>query len=164
MQIYSRNPPFRLDDFTQSYRVSSQSRLDHLLDGDPTTQWRKLRPGQPERDFDLELVLTHRWDGESYAPKDFSKIEILPCSPTKVQFSVLLRESINVDKELRLPEDHLVLSREIMTQPNVAIQIDLGSKLHLEPSKDYPNGISILVLRAQSHEMGVCLQEVKIIQ
>lgn len=166
---YAENPPFRLDDFTKSYRFSSESKLIHLLDGDPSTRWTKLSTGADEKDFDMELRLTHRWDGDRYTPIPREKLEIQTCSAGSAEFSLVLREAINVDKELRLPDDRVVYSETYSFQANQTLDLPLDAKFSLSPTDTYPEGISILVLRAKfpekssrDSEESTCLQSVSL--
>lgn len=147
--IYAENPPFRLDDFTGSYKTSSQSKLNHLLDEDPDTKWIKWNEGSQDRDFDIELRLTHKWDGSSFVPIDWKNFQIKSCSHHPARFSILLREAINVDKELRLPDDTVIFTQEYNLDPTKPIEIPLDNLLNTKPTQAYPEGISILTLRGK---------------
>lgn len=159
---YKDNPPFRLDDFTQSYRLSSKSKLLHLLDGDPDTRWIKLQEGLEDRDWEVELKLTHRWNGEEYIPQVIQGIQIIPCSDSNVTLTPVLREAINVDKVLRLPDDEILYSQDIQTQASVPILLPLDRKLDLKPTQIYPEGIFILLLRGKFHSKDGCIQDIRV--
>lgn len=161
---YADQPPFRLDDFTKSYKISPESRLSHLLDHDPTTNWLKLSEGLEDKDFEMELTLTHRWDGKEFIPKLPLSIKITNCSNSNLALSVLLREAISVDKELRLPNDTVELSQEYSTRENEKITISLDPiRRKLKPSQDYPQGISIVTLRGKFLNPEGCIQAVELI-
>ncbi|PJE02665.1 MAG: hypothetical protein CK427_07215 [Leptospira sp.] len=162
---YSENPPFRLDDFTKSYRISSDSKLSFLLDKDPSSSWQKLAEGLDDKDFELELRLTHRWNGKEFSPKLPESLVISTCSNSKLILSIILREAINIDKELRLPQDSLVFTQETDTQIDGTINIPLDSiRKKLKPTSNYPEGISILTLRGKFLGVDGCLREVGLIQ
>jgi len=162
MKEYPTNPPFRLDDYTKSYRISSESNLNHLLDTSEKT-WIKLREGKPEADIDLELRLTHFWDGEKFIPHKWGSLEILPCSESYGILSLLLREAINVDKELRLPDDTVLMTEQFLFKANTFYTIPLNSFIHLRESDSYPHGIYILVLRFKFNpsQNPPCLQKIR---
>ena len=162
---YAENPPFRLDDYTRSFRISSESKLLHLLDGDSSTHWKKLGEGNPEADFDVELSLTHLWNGELYATKNWDSLELEFCSEQKTKFEILLREAINVDKELRLPDDEVFTVEVVEAKMGDRLTLDLKKLRELSSVTSYPKGISIVVLRGkvlESHAHPACLKSLKI--
>jgi hypothetical protein len=71
------------------------------------TNWKKLSQGLLDRDWEMELSLTHFWNGKVFIPKSLKTLEILPCDSSELVLSLILREAINVDKILRLPEDFI---------------------------------------------------------
>ncbi|MCC5813237.1 MAG: hypothetical protein JJT78_00645 [Leptospira sp.] len=163
--LYADNPPFRLDDYTRSFRISSESKLLHLLDEDLSTQWKKLGEGTPSADFDVELSLTHLWDGNLYATKNWDSLDLEFCSEQKTRFEVILREAINVDKELRLPDDEIFYSEVIQAKTGDKVSIDLKKLKDLPNRTDYPEGIYIVVLRGkvlESKSVPACLQSIKV--
>lgn len=169
LKEYKTNPPFRLDDFTQSYRISSQSKLLHLIE-EGEGVWFKLQEGLDDKDIELELRLTHFWDGNEFIPRKWNPLTIHPCSPSQGKLSILLREAINVDKELRLPDDTVIYSSGFQFFPEDVkekrfLSLDLNSIVSLKKETTYPHGIYILVLRmkfAPSKDFPPCLSKVTI--
>lgn len=159
---YKDNPPFRLDDFTQSYRLSSKSKLLNLLDGDPDTRWIKLQEGLDDRDWEVELKLTHKWNGEEYSPQAIQGIQVVPCSYSRVTLTPILREAINVDKVQRLPDDEILYSKDVQTKASVPILLPLNGRLNMKSTEIYPEGISILLLRGKFHSKDGCIQDIRV--
>lgn len=160
---YNSQPPFRLDDFTKSYKVDSNSQLKNLLDKEPTTIWKKLSPGLDDKDFEIELALTHKWDGKEFVPKLPASIQIYTCTMSQLSLSIMLREAINIDKELRLPDDNIEITQEYLTEKNGAILISLEPiRKKLFTSNNYPAGISIVTLRGKYLDETGCLQGIEL--
>ncbi len=162
MKSYPSNPPFRLDDFTKSYKRSSLSQISYTLDQKKGTNWKKLSQGLLDRDWEMELSLTHFWNGKVFIPKSWKTIEILPCDSSELVLSLILREAINVDKILRLPEDFIQNTTTVQTQAGVPIYLDLKFKNELLPTKTYPEGIYIITLRGKHKGLNGCLEEIRI--
>jgi hypothetical protein len=163
MKSYPSNPPFRLDDYTKSYKVSSLSQISNALDKNKDTNWKKLSEGLVDKDWDMELSLTHFWNGKKFIPKSWKTIEILPCDSSDLVLSLILREAINVDKILRLPEDFIQSTKTFQTQPGIPIYVDLQFKDKLLPTEIYPEGIYIITLRAKYKGLNGCVEEIRLI-
>ncbi|MDF3821365.1 hypothetical protein P3G55_15790 [Leptospira sp. 96542] len=158
---YNENPPFRLEDTTRS------GGIHHLLDKNPTTVWKKIGQRTEEFDFFLELHLTHYWDGEIYQPRLFTDLVVEACPDSylpKFQTKILLRESINVDKELRMPKDKLAIEFNFNENFKKQVMIPLTNLPKFKKESNYPNGIFILTAEFISDSPYVCFSEVKLVE
>jgi hypothetical protein len=78
---------------------------------------------------------------------------------------LFLRESINVDKELRLPEDRLIASYKFDEINKHRISRDISGIDHLKQETNYPNGIFIYTLEMtlpNDISINDCFAEIKI--
>lgn len=156
---YQENPPFRIEDATAS------TGLSQLLDKNPTTVWRKIRNSPLDFDFFLEMHLTHFWDGDVFQPRTFSNLEIEACpGETIPRFTLrfLLRESINVDKELRMPKDELAFTFSFQEKGKKQISIPLNQLPKFKIEKEYPKNIYILTPEFKIESEFGCLAEVSL--
>ncbi|TGL18091.1 hypothetical protein EHQ42_07890 [Leptospira levettii] len=154
---YKENPPFRIEDATASNGLSL------LLDKNPSTVWRKIRNSPLDFDFFLEMKLSHVWDGEVFQPRTFQSLEVKACPgetipPFTLRF--LLRESINVDKELRMPKDKIAFVYPFQEKGIKQISIPLDKLPKFQIEKDYPNQIFILTPEFKIESQNGCLAEV----
>ncbi|MCB1176934.1 MAG: hypothetical protein KDK36_05080 [Leptospiraceae bacterium] len=161
---YNSNPPFIILDHTNSLKKNQNSKIKYLLDGNVSTTWTKELP-KPENgwkfDIDLELRLTHIFNGEKYIERKFSNIEIIACSEKKVnwEFEVYLREAINVDAELRWRSDNVLLN-QVVEVGKEKISFELP-EYKLGDSKSFPaDNIRILEIRGRSKEIACCFSEI----
>lgn len=140
---YKSQPPFRIGS------ISNPSHLNFLLDDNLDTVWEKKVKQSGDVDFFLEMKLTHFFDGTLFVPFQVRKIQWTACpgkSLPRFTAKLLLRESINVDKELRLPQDKLVLSYNFNENgKRTAIQ-NLTVTKDLQAQSHYPEGIFIYTL------------------
>jgi len=107
LEQYDKIPPFNMIDYTRSGKVAPDSPLASLLDNDLATSWEKKSSGD-EFDFELELSLSHVYKDGKYQPKKFGNLYIQKCPGDRLEkftVSIFLREAINIDKELRMPND-----------------------------------------------------------
>lgn len=159
IERYKENPPFRIEDATAS------TGLSHLLDKNPSTVWRKIRNSQVDFDFFLEMQLSHVWDGNLFKPRKFESLLIEACPgetipPFTLRF--LLRESINVDKELRMPEDKISFVFQSKELGKKQISIPLDQLPHFQKETEYPKNIYILTPEFKIQSETGCLAEVKL--
>ena len=73
IEKYAKNPPFRLDDLTKSYRKNKLSQVKNLRDQNQSTYWVKENIStHPEYDLELELTLTHTYKDGVFKRKTFN--------------------------------------------------------------------------------------------
>jgi hypothetical protein len=162
IQVYNENPPFIRLDFTHSARLNHKSKITNLFDKQESSCWIKSMEGS-KWDLDLELKLTHILGKNGFVPRDFEFLELKDCSGSEIhwKWEVYLREAINVDKELRLPEDKVVISGDFNGN-QVVYKIDLP-KLELHTSEIYAaDKIFILGIRLKADKLGACLSEIQL--
>ena len=157
IESYKENPPFRIEDATAS------TGLSHLLDKNPSTVWRKIRNSQVDFDFFLEMQLSHAWDGNGFQPRKFESLVIESCPgetvpPFRLRF--LLRESINVDKELRMPKDQMVFLFQSKEIGKKQISIPLNQLPKFQKENEYPNNIFILTPEFKIETETGCIADV----
>ena len=88
-------------------------------------------------------------------------------SPNQLQVDLFLREAINIDKELRLPNDSKVVSFPVDFKNADFVKIDISKLFTLEDSNRYPENIYIVTLFLKDNskqEVGAntCLAEIEI--
>ncbi|WCL48584.1 hypothetical protein [Leptospira sp. GIMC2001] len=157
MEIYPSSPPFRMVDHTKSYQISQESSISNLLDNDSETHWNKLKESPSTIDWEIELSLTHYWNGSEFVPKNWKFIDITSCSDTDLELTILYREAINVDKVLRLPEDFIQKKINIQLLKNQNSRVELDGIKKLERTMNYPDGIYILTILGKHKEDSACL-------
>lgn len=157
IQMYAKSPPFRMEDFTKSSRKNKLSKIHHLTDGDKNTFWiKEENSSKSNYDLELEVTLTHVYSESKFKKKEFESITFFPCNPkdnnailnnpNNMHIDVVLREAINVDKELRLPTDTLITSFHLSFVDSTPQKFSLKNLLPLQDSTTYPNNIFILTL------------------
>ncbi|EOQ88671.1 hypothetical protein LEP1GSC202_2711 [Leptospira yanagawae serovar Saopaulo str. Sao Paulo = ATCC 700523] len=156
---YKENPPFRIEDVTAS------TGLSFLLDKNPSTVWRKIRNSPVDFDFFLELHLSHVWDGNAFQPRKFESLMVEACPndfipPFTLRF--LLRESINVDKELRMPKDIVSFVYSFQEKGKHQIFIPLNKLPKFQIESEYPKNIYILTPEFKLDAETGCLAEVSL--
>ncbi|WP_210413013.1 hypothetical protein [Leptospira semungkisensis] len=168
LESYKSEPPFLRFDFTDSYLEDRSSQAPYLADGNPKTEWRKLRPSSQKSDFDLELRLTHRLKDGIYLPSPWKEIQVSACSTKtpKLKLKIVLREAINVDKESRLPDDTDYETKVLDFSESDTVRIPLHKEFSRVPQKDYPKGISIWAVQGNFDEIGrdVCLKDIQVLE
>lgn len=156
---YNENPPFRIEDTTGSGGIHL------LLDKNTNTVWRKKQNGKEDFDFFLELKLSHFWDGAEFSPRQFKNLNVIACPgetlPT-FQMRFLLRESINVDKELRMPKDQLAFVYLFEEKNKSVISISLSKLPKFQKEKKYPENIHILTPEFKLLTKEGCIAEVEL--
>ncbi len=143
IEIYHTSPPFRIGSQTNT------KNLLYLLDSDLHTIWERSVKRGNEPDFFLEMKLTHFWNGESFVPFPIKSIEWTACPGKKLPkflAKVFFRESINVDKELRMPKDTLISSFAFSDVSETKVSFNLSGLEKLKIENHYPEGISIYTL------------------
>lgn len=131
IQSYAANPPFRWD----------KNPLDK--------NW----------NLAVELGLTHSWDGGRFPPIPRKNlfIEICPSlETTEIPYELFLRESINVDAELRMPKDFF--PKKGVLEPRQRM-ISIQNLWNLETLEEYGAGIWIygIKLKLPKEHIG-CIQ------
>lgn len=165
IELYQKSPPFLTFDFTRSNASGVSSSLKDIIDRNPFTAWEKQNPRIGDWDLDLELDLTHRWNGEFFQSNRLNEIIIAPCAydsgPKTLKVFAYIREAINVDKDLRLPVEQELFSEEIELEDK-PYEIDLENQLKLNDSKVFPEGIYIAGIKIASKDKSFkyCLSDV----
>lgn len=175
---YAKSPPFRMEDFTKSNRKNKSSKIKSLTDKDKSTFWIKAQNSfRPDYDLELELTLTHVYAEEKFKKKEFHSITFYSCltkenftplrSPNQMQVDVFLREAINIDKELRLPNDTKVGSFILDFKNSDSQKIDISQLFALEDTNNFPEKISLLTLFIKDnsrHEKNgkTCIAEIEV--
>lgn len=166
---YKKNPPFMIYDFTKSNRLNPASSIKHLLDGTEDTYWIKEREGEPSKDIELELRLSHYYHQGKFVKKNYKSLHIVHCKGKPIaqgtlEVELFLREAINVDKELRLPEEKVLAKYTISNSDSKEIVIDISKDLILQDSSQYPVNIFIIgtKLKHKPDKLNtkVCLSEI----
>ncbi len=156
---YKENPPFRIEDNTGSGGIHL------LLDKDTKTVWRKKQNGNGDFDFFLEMKLSHFWDGSLFSPREFKNLNVYACpgeSLPTFEIRFLLRESINVDKELRMPKDELTFIFRFEEKNKTMVSIPLSKLPKFQKETNYPKNIHILTPEFKLFASEGCLSEVQL--
>lgn len=156
---YKENPPFRIEDTTGS------GGIHFLLDKDTNTVWRKKQQAKEDFDFFLEMKLSHFWDGTRFLPRQFQNLIVFACPGENLpafQIRFLLRESINVDKELRMPKDQLAFVYRFAEKNQSKISISLSKLPKFKKESNYPENIHILTPEFKLDSGEGCISEVEL--
>ncbi|PJZ44588.1 hypothetical protein [Leptospira brenneri] len=156
---YKENPPFRIEDSTSSGGIHL------LLDKDTKTVWRKKQNGKEDFDFFLEMKLSHFWNGNLFFPREFKNLNVFACpgeSLPAFEMRFLLRESINVDKELRMPKDELALVYRFEEKNKTKVSIPLSKLPKFQKETNYPKNIHILTPEFKLIKTEGCISEVEL--
>ncbi|MBM9546554.1 hypothetical protein JWG40_05965 [Leptospira sp. 201903074] len=159
IERYKENPPFRIEDVTGS------GGLHLILDKDKGTVWRKKQNAKEDFDFFLEMKLSHFWDGTQFLPRQFQNLIVFACPGEKLpafQMRFLLRESINVDKELRMPKDELTFVYLFEEKNKSEVSIPLSKLPRFQKETTYPKNIHILTPEFKILSTEGCLAEVEL--
>lgn len=167
IQFYSKNPPFMSYDFTESFILNSGSKIQNLLDQNSSTKWIKLRNSlirpQNEADFDfsIELRLSHFYKN-GYKPEFFNKIVLQSCAATqqKIKLTLFLHEAINVDKELRMPEEKNIGHYSVELLPGKKKEIDISREYTPENTNHFPENINIIGVKGKIEGERGCLTDI----
>ncbi|HMV78644.1 MAG TPA: hypothetical protein PL048_03565 [Leptospiraceae bacterium] len=164
-EIYRKSPPFLAFDHTRSNSSGASSSLKNIIDRNPFTAWEKQNSRSGDWDLDVELDLTHRWNGEFFQSNRLNEIVIVPCAydsaPKTLKVFAYIREAINVDKDLRLPVEQELYSDEIELEDRPYV-IDLEDQLKLNDSRVFPEGIYIAGIKLASMEktLQYCISDI----
>lgn len=159
IERYKENPPFRIEDVTGS------GGIHYLLDKDKNTVWRKKQNAKEDFDFFLEMKLSHFWGGSIFLPRRFQDLTVYACSGETLpafQMRFLLRESINVDKELRMPKDELTFVYRFEEKNKSQVSIPLLKLPKFQKETNYPKNIYILTPEFKILSSEGCLSEVEL--
>ncbi|TGM53194.1 hypothetical protein [Leptospira adleri] len=142
---FETRPPFLAFDFTNSYLRKSNSRIGNLLDRDPTTTWTKLRESIREEDFQLELRHTHHLSQGKPRISSWKYLQIKACPETdgNLTIDLILRESIDMDKELRMPKDEILGERVLKFSESKHFLIPIEPYYKPVESKEFPQKMFI---------------------
>lgn len=159
---YEKIPPFRTEDYTASNLINPNSRLVHLKDKNKNTFWiREKESRYKNHDAEIEFTLTHFKKNSIYLPKDLEKIKIETCEPKpeKIFLNLYLREAINIDKELRLPNSFFQ-EKIIFEKEDISKKFKLKEKLIEQ--ENFPNGIFIytLFIKTFPEDKKTCISEI----
>jgi hypothetical protein len=138
------------------------------LDSDKKTVWIRGTDRNPLKDLEIELRMTHYYDGKQFQKKKYSKLYIEGCShpknsePQSVDLELFIREAINVDKVLRLPTEYILANYSLLEMKNGLHIIDLHPNLSIKESQLFPENMYIIGIRLkmQSNQPIVCLSEI----
>ncbi|WP_036095132.1 hypothetical protein [Leptospira weilii] len=171
IDAFTIQPPFLSFDFTNSYLSNHNSRISHLLDRNPNTTWTKLRNSNGKEDFLLELRQTHHFKKKAPKISEWKTLHVVGCKQTleKLKLGLILRESIDMDKELRLPKDRILGERILSFSESKHFKIPLNSYYQPEKSLEFPQKMFIWTVNGawitenQSHpnvKKGLCLEDI----
>lgn len=153
IEVYKDNPPFFAIDFTNSHKQNPLSSVNNLLDKNPKTFWVKESKTIGDIDFEIELRLSHIYN-QGYQRRDFKRLVVKSCNKKKYSrpkvliLKLFLREAINVDKVLRLPEDRDIAKYRVEFASNL-VKIDISDVLVIQESKGFPENIYIIGVRGK---------------
>ena len=157
IEKFEKIPPFMSIDFTGSYQLNSDSRLLNLLDRDPKTTWKKEKQGGDE-DIFMEMQLSHRFQN-GFIPRYFKNLVIIPCSDLDLDLKLIARESINVDKELRMPEEKTLAEWTIPLSSGQKKILDIRRYYQPLKTDTYPENINIIGVRGKIKQKTACLED-----
>ncbi|XDD49812.1 hypothetical protein AB3N59_15765 [Leptospira sp. WS92.C1] len=146
---FSQQPPFLAFDFTNSYLSNNSSRISNLLDKDPSTTWVKFRDSTKKEDFQLELRQTHHLERNKPKISQWKYLHIEGCARTlgNLKMTLVLRESIDMDKELRLPKDKILGEQILKFSETKHFKIPVVSYYKPEPSAEFPQNMFIWTIQ-----------------
>jgi hypothetical protein len=164
IEAYAKIPPFRTEDYTVSNKIDKSSELINLKDKNPDTHWKKLRDSRYKKyDAELEYTLTHEWKENQLVPKQFNSLRIILCKedkPKDLDIDIFLREAINIDKDLRLPDSFFYKSYHFSEElKNEIIQKDFELK-NLSISSEFPKNIFIITLFLKTSSPKSCISDI----
>nr|WP_210412853.1 hypothetical protein [Leptospira gomenensis] len=149
VEIYLQQPPFLVFDFTNSYLSNNNSNIANLLDRKPETTWTKLRESIQKEDFQVELRQTHHLKTGKPVISDWRHLHIVACAGTHadLKISILLRESIDMDKELRMPKDKVINERILKFSKLLHYEIPLSEFYSPLESAEFPQNMFIWTIQ-----------------
>lgn len=165
IQFYSKNPPFMSYDFTDSINLNSDSKIQSLLDQNPATKWIKMRNAvnhqENNYDFSVELRLSHFYKN-GYKPEFFKKIILQSCAKThqRIKLTLFLHEAINVDKELRMPEEKNIGHYLVELLPGEKKEIDISREYKPENTSHFPENINIIGVKGKIKGERGCFSDI----
>ncbi|ALO27557.1 hypothetical protein GS511_14720 [Leptospira borgpetersenii] len=171
IKAFTIQPPFLSFDFTNSYLSNKNSRISHLSDRNPYTTWTKLRHSNRTEDFLLELRQTHHLKENKPEISKWKTLHVVGCKQTleKLKLGLILRESIDMDKELRMPKDRMLGEKVLNFSKSKHFKIPLEPYYQPEASLEFPqkmfiwtvNGTWITENRNYLNEKkGFCLEDI----
>ncbi|MDV6235445.1 hypothetical protein CH379_007365 [Leptospira ellisii] len=170
IEFYLRQPPFLAFDFTNSYLSDINSNITNLLDRKPETTWTKLRNSIKKEDFQLELRQTHHLQEGKPTISNWKYLHIVACAGThaNLKVSILLRESIDMDKELRMPKDTVINEQILDFSKLTDYEIPLNKLYSPLESVEFPQNMFIWTVQGtwmtekkdQLKEKKLCLSDI----
>ncbi|TGN20995.1 hypothetical protein [Leptospira idonii] len=161
MDVYHKIPPFRTEDATRS------GNLSYLLDQDTNTVWQKKNNSPLDWDFFVEMKLTHVWNGNVFSPRNFRSLDWKACPGQNLpsfEAKLLFRESINIDKDLRLPDDKLISVFRFNGENKKQTSFSLDGFFPLKEESKYPLGISIITVEVKTNTPNACFSEISLLE
>ncbi|MCG6169252.1 hypothetical protein LFX25_15515 [Leptospira sp. FAT2] len=143
IETYTERPPFLAFDFTNSYLSDRNSRISHLLDRNKATTWTKLRGSDLKQDFLVELRQTHHLQNGKPEISNWKTLHVVGCPETvgELKLEIILRESIDMDKELRLPKDQILGEQVLRFSESKHFEIPLGQYYRPGKSEEFPQNM-----------------------
>ncbi|RHX93211.1 hypothetical protein EHO98_00465 [Leptospira stimsonii] len=170
IKVFETKPPFLAFDFTNSYLKERDSRIGNLLDGNPTTTWTKVRDSTRKEDFQLELRQTHHLSQGKPRISDWKYLQIKACPETQenLKIDLVLRESIDMDKELRMPKDEIRGELFLEFSKTKHLKIPLKPYYKAEESEEFPQKMFIWTIfgtwkqdhKNQRKKERLCLEDI----
>jgi hypothetical protein len=163
---FSIIPPHTTFDFTRKRIKKTDTPLENLLDNNKLTVWKKGDLNSNEFDIELELGLTHKWDGVKYLPQKYDKVLIEACddfSKNQLTVQFFFKEGISMEKELRLP---LVLNFDVQQfEFSKELIVPINSNLELKEVVSRYNGkdIYLLGMRLKFPNLDACISGLKLL-
>ncbi|MBE7412159.1 MAG: hypothetical protein L6Q54_09070 [Leptospiraceae bacterium] len=166
---YDINPPFFATDFTESYKLNPQSKIQFIADGKTNTHWIKERDAK-NSDFEIELRLTHFFEN-GYHRKNYKYLKILACEdvkkkitkPENLRITIFKKEAINVDKELRLPKEKSLKEIDVDFSDSLDQKIPIAKDISIQETNHFPENIFILGVRGKitgNSKTSSCISEI----
>nr|WP_232371631.1 hypothetical protein [Leptospira ainazelensis] len=170
IEVFELKPPFLAFDFTNSYLKKSDYRIANLLDRNPKTTWRKVRDSSREEDFQLELRQTHHLSQNKPKISNWKFLQIIACPETDeiLKIDLVIRESIDMDKELRMPKDEIKGQKLLNFSKSKHFKIPLEPYYKPEESKEFPQKMFIWTVfgtwikdeKEQLKDRTLCLEDI----
>lgn len=149
IETFTIQPPFLAFDFTNSYLSNRSSRIRNLLDQDSSTTWFKLRNSIQKEDFLVELRQTHHLKNQKPEISNWKNLHVVSCHETvkTLKLSIILRESIDMDTELRLPKDRVIGEKFLDFSKSKHFKIPLDLYYKPETSEEFPQNMFIWTVK-----------------
>lgn len=145
IEAFTIQPPFLAFDFTNSYLSNRSSRIRNLLDQNPSTKWFKLRNSIQKEDFLVELRQTHHLKNQKPEISKWKTLHVVGCKESVkiLKLGIILRESIDMDTELRLPKDRIIGEKFLNFSESKHFKIPLDLYYKPEMGEEFPQNMFI---------------------